>query len=301
MLREPLGKYKVAIWEYDTDYIEGKEKRKIPMMFYYPSNCGSKMCPYKDVLFQKARLKGNMIDNGVKTYCYSDGTLSSEIDKYPVIIYSHGLTGFQMESTVLCADLASNGFIVVSIGHPFGSGAVTYTDGTMFDIPEDSDVDIKDLKNLGLLWEEDIFHVIRYLKKIQNGDIKTCFSGRLDIENGVNLLGVSFGGCCSIGALLKEQQAKCAINLDGNLFIDLEPTYTDKPILVLCSPLNHMAYFKLKKISYPHLSIKKIRKVTHWEFSDGVYLSDKGKNNRQWAYDVSSKRANLCLELIVGA
>lgn len=152
------------------------------MMFYYPSNCGSKMCPYKDVLFQKERLKGNMIDNGVKTYCYSDGTLSPEIDKYPVIIYSHGLTGFQMESTVLCADLV---------------------------------------------------------------------------------------------------------------------TYTDKPILVLCSPLNHMAYFKLKKISYPHLSIKKIRKVTHWEFSDGVYLSDKGKSNRQWAYDVSSKRANLCLELLI--
>lgn len=162
------------------------------MMFYYPSNCGSKMCPYKDVLFQKERLKGNMIDNGVKTYCNSDGTLSSEIDKFPVIIYSHGLTGFQMESTVLCADLASNGFIVVSIGHPFGSRAVTYT---------------------------------------------------------------------------------------------------DKPILVLCSLLNHMAYFKLKKISYPQLSIKKIRKVTHWEFSDGVYLSDKGKNNRKWAYDFQRRIA----------
>lgn len=57
--------------------------------------------------------------------------LSEEKEKYPVILYSHGLNGFQMESTVLCADLASKGYIVVSVGHPYGSGAVTYTDVKM--------------------------------------------------------------------------------------------------------------------------------------------------------------------------
>ena len=297
MLREPLGKYKVAVCEYDTDYIEGKWKRKIPLMFYYPSDSGNKMCPYKDAAYQIEKSKGNETDNGVKTYCYTDGTLSSEKEKYPVVIYSHGLKGFQMESTVLCNDLASNGYIVVSIGHPYGSGAVTYTDGTIFIEPDDGDKE-KTLQKLGLLWEEDISFVIDYLQKIQNGQIENCFSGRLDIENGVNLLGVSFGGCCSIGTVLKDNRAKCAINLDGSLFIDLEPVYTDKPILVLCNPLNYKAHSKLKNINYQNLTVKKIRKITHWEFSDGTYLSDRGKSNREWAYGVSEKRANLCLEFL---
>lgn len=53
MLREPIGKYKVGIYELDTDYIEGKRKRKLPMMFFYPSESGSRMCPYKDAAFQR--------------------------------------------------------------------------------------------------------------------------------------------------------------------------------------------------------------------------------------------------------
>ena len=241
MLREPLGKYKVAVCEYDTDYIEGKWKRKIPLMFYYPSDSGNKMCPYKDAAYQVEKSKGNETDNGVKTYCYTDGTIFIE--------------------------------------------------------PDDGDKE-KTLQKLGLLWEEDISFVIDYLQKMQNGQIENCFSGRLDIENGVNLLGVSFGGCCSIGTVLKDNRAKCAINLDGSLFIDLEPVYTDKPILVLCNPLNYKAHFKLKNINYQNLTVKKIRKITHWEFSDGTYLSNRGKSNREWAYGVSEKRANLCLEFL---
>ena len=49
MLREPFGKHRVAVCELDTDYIDGKRKRKISMMFYYPSDSGSKMC--LDLLF----------------------------------------------------------------------------------------------------------------------------------------------------------------------------------------------------------------------------------------------------------
>ncbi len=280
MLREPFGKYKVAVSEYEVDYSEGK--RKIPMMFFFPSDTGSKMCPYKDAAYQKGMREGNVTDNGVKTYCYTDGTLSSEKEKYPVVMYSHGLNGFLMESTVLCADLASNGYIVVSIGHPLG----TEIEG--------------DLKKLGLLWEEDISFAMESLQKIQDGQLETCFSGRLAIEDGINLLGVSFGGCCSIGTLLKDSRAKCAINLDGRLFIDVELVYTDKPVLVLCNPLNYTAYAKLKKIAYPNLTVKKYRKVTHWEFSDGIYLSERGKSNRQWADEISENRARLCMDVIMG-
>ena len=77
MLREPLGKYKVAVCEYDTDYIEGKWKRKIPLMFYYPSDSGNKMCPYKDAAYQVEKSKGN--ETG---YLYSDCVEAGKISLF---------------------------------------------------------------------------------------------------------------------------------------------------------------------------------------------------------------------------
>ena len=38
--------------------------------------------------------------------------------------------------------------------------------------------------------------------------------------------------------------------------------------------------------------------VSHFEFSDGVYLSDKGKQNREWADRISRHRAERILEFI---
>ena len=34
---------------------------------------------------------------------------------------------------MLCADLASCGYVVFCVGHPYGARIVTYTDGTFFE------------------------------------------------------------------------------------------------------------------------------------------------------------------------
>lgn len=44
------------------------------------------------------------------------------------------------------------------------------------------------------------------------------------------------------------------------------------------------------------MTIKKIRKLSHWEFSDGVYFSERGKKDRNRADTISKMRAHLCLE-----
>jgi predicted dienelactone hydrolase len=50
--------------------------------------------------------------------------------RYPVIIFNHGLGSFQKQSTSLLEELASHGYVVLSIGHPFESLIVQYADGT---------------------------------------------------------------------------------------------------------------------------------------------------------------------------
>lgn len=48
----------------------------------------------------------------------------------PVVIFSHGLTGFVGQNTHLCEHLAAAGYVVVSVAYPGGAAAIAAPDGT---------------------------------------------------------------------------------------------------------------------------------------------------------------------------
>ncbi len=58
-----------------------------------------------------------------------------EDGSYPLVLFDHGGTGIIASNTSTCKELASNGYIVVSVGHPYQSLYLKDTDGkvTMFD------------------------------------------------------------------------------------------------------------------------------------------------------------------------
>ena len=297
MLRKPKGSYPVSICQLDTGYLgDGAYKRKLSLMFFYPSENGNEICPYMDVEYQKNAAAGQIVNNGVNTFCFTDGQISGKQEKYPVVIYNHGLMGFQMESTVLCADIASEGYVVVSIGHPFGAGAVTYTNEDFFRDSDNTEFGKHNLDALGELWKEDILHSIEYIYAMENGTTESVFMDRLELSDGVHLMGVSFGGCCGVAVALQDKRVRDAVNLDGGLFVELNPVFRDKPLLILRSFLNYKANRKLDEVGCTNVRVEKFRKVTHWEFSDGIYFGDKGKNNREWADRISMARAEMCLE-----
>jgi predicted dienelactone hydrolase len=49
--------------------------------------------------------------------------------RYPVLVFNHGFASFQKQSTSLLEELASHGYVVLSLGHPFESLVVRYADG----------------------------------------------------------------------------------------------------------------------------------------------------------------------------
>jgi hypothetical protein len=69
-------------------------------------------------LFGKA---GFLFDhlNLVKSHSYANAPMSRAQSSYPVLIFSHGYNVFPAQSTVLMEALASHGYIVFSIAHPY--------------------------------------------------------------------------------------------------------------------------------------------------------------------------------------
>lgn len=293
MLREPNGEYKVGITKFDTrEFGEAPNRRRVSLTVFYPSDEWIDEYPYENVLYQKTAplLK----DNGVNTFCGKDAVFANKLNGCDAILYNHGLSGHEMESTVLCADLASNGYVVVSIGHPYGAGIVSYTDGTKFENDEPFSTMRFRLKEIEPLWYEDMLTTIDFLKNLNESD--SLWRGKLKLDN-LGALGVSFGGCCSVTAALKNDEIKYAINLDGSMFVEPDYIFSNTKVMVMCSPFNIKAYRGLVN-HMDNVDVHKIKKVTHFEFSDGIYLSDKGKHNREWADRVSKERTEIILEFL---
>ncbi len=254
--REPIGKYPVGIRQYDTGETgDTLHRRRVSFILWYPD------------------IEGDL----------------------PVIIFNHGLGGFATESSVLCLDLASSGYLLVSIAHPYGGGKVTYTDGSTFEDPEPIDTLRYKLDTVEPLWYEDILETISFLKKLNAED--PVFGKRLMLNN-IGVGGVSFGGCCSVTAALRNNELTYAVNIDGSMFVEPDYRYPDKPVFVMCSPNNSKAYAGLVRQGCSNVKVQKVRKVSHFEFSDGIYLSERGRNDRERADRISIKRAEDILDFI---
>jgi hypothetical protein len=66
---------------------------------------------------------------GVTTHAYLDAPAIAARSKLPLLVFSHGYTGAGSSHTALLEDLASHGYIVVSIVHPYEAAAATLADG----------------------------------------------------------------------------------------------------------------------------------------------------------------------------
>ena len=94
-------------------------------------------------------------------------------NNYPVIIFNHGYGSYTMQSTVLCSDLASFGYIVVSVGHPYESSGVKYLDDSIIEMPE---IIQKNVKSSSLLEE------YKLIRKVSKASTKEYYSDSKAME-----------------------------------------------------------------------------------------------------------------------
>ena len=66
---------------------------------------------------------------GVRTHAELDAPPARTPQKLPVLVFSHGYTGMPSSYTALLEDLASHGYAVLSVVHPYEASAATLADG----------------------------------------------------------------------------------------------------------------------------------------------------------------------------
>ncbi|KAK9531075.1 hypothetical protein VZT92_010526 [Zoarces viviparus] len=195
----------------------------------------------------------NYLFGSFKIPAFVDAPFRSN-EKCPVVIFSHGLGAFRTLYSAICAELASQGFIVASVEHRDQSASATY----FFREKTESEKAIKNGPKTSPSTPDDLVTEWMYYRGLQHGEsefplrnkqvkqradecilaldrlieinsgisVQNVLQTQFDwttLENSMDLcriavVGHSFGGATVIEALCKEVKFKCGVALDAWMF-----------------------------------------------------------------------------------
>ena len=136
---------------------------------------------------------------------------------FPVLIFSHGYNSFRGQSTTLMEELASHGYVVISMEHTYGSALTVFPDGRIvFHNEETLEGSGEELRRTGLIlgnqWTEDILYILNEVDSYAS-DSNHPFS-TIDIDS-LGIFGHSTGGGVTFDVCAREPRCKAAFGLDA--------------------------------------------------------------------------------------
>jgi dienelactone hydrolase len=163
--------------------------------------------------------------DSLETHATPDAPVASD-EQYPVLVFSHGRCGFRNHNTALVEELASHGYVVATIDHPYAATGVAFPDGrkVMFDRrllppwPRDhvpgSDPTVMDqvMPFLG----QDVVFVMDELERLNSDDPGGLLSNRLDMSR-LASFGVSLGGMLAAAASVADSRIRACLIMDTYL------------------------------------------------------------------------------------
>jgi dienelactone hydrolase len=248
------------------------DTRRVPVQLWYPAAAadGCIAPPYMDAVTARAvadELPADFAER-VRFDACRDAPVAPGGERYPVVLYSHGLGATRFGSTSLLEELASRGFVVAAIHHTYGSRMTVLADGTAAAWDESQWSSPPQIDAHHQVWVEDARDVLTFLAEL---DARKGFplAGRLDLER-VGYVGHSFGGATAVATALLDKRIRAVVDLDGRMFPSVpKPIRLDVPLLVL---LNQGSPRKDGWTTSERARVVEVAGATHSSFTDSPIL-----------------------------
>jgi dienelactone hydrolase len=139
--------------------------------------------------------------------------------QHPIVVFTHGYTGTFTDYTFLFEDLASRGYVVVSVDHTYEATAVEFPDGRFVESIPGSHFgqmrgnDASELAFAVSVRLDDLKFVVNELKRLNEAPVSP-FAGKLEISR-IALAGHSLGGVTALLGVEADPRIKAGIILDG--------------------------------------------------------------------------------------
>ncbi|MGG2056953.1 carboxylic ester hydrolase [Lysinibacillus pakistanensis] len=306
---EPTGEYTVGTQTFHLIDKNRKEfvvpnhqvNRELMIQVYYPAEKGTgQPSPYFEhidaLTEQLAATQGfpyiATTHLGLtKTHSYQDATPIKSKEKFPLLLFAHGMSLYSSQNTFQLEELVSHGYIVVALNFTGDAATTIFPDGDRVDFTPIENT-ITFLNNRIKLWEQDASFVLDEVIKADFDKNFHPIASLIDFDN-IGMLGHSFGGATSTQMLVKDSRIKAAIDMDGGLYGDSMPAHGPaKPFMLMNAEasINFMkeaysqqpgnrdelfveSYLRNKTIEKPGVYTAIIPKTNHGSFTDLAAVS----------------------------
>ena len=235
------------------------EPRRIPIRVWYPvaEDARGPTRPYLDGY--EAVSLGQNFGKGrhffaylsrIDTHSILDAPVKRGPGAWPLVLFNHGFWCYPEQNTALMEQLASHGYVAVSIGHPGDSIEARFADGTVVkpfnDSDEKRDAELQagvaafmggatgDARMTGLkrfeaasmahrngnsarIWRDDNLFVFQALRAGKIPEDVRDVAAAVDYAK-LGVVGMSFGGSTAPAVCQALVECKAAVNLDGESF-----------------------------------------------------------------------------------
>ena len=235
-LPRPTGRYAIGTvtlhlvdatrQEPRTDRPDGH--RELMIQIWYPAQSTGPGQPYRQVN-ETTFLSRHL--SLAQTHAAAGVLLAAELERYPVVVFAPSWGGGRADNVIQAEELASHGFVVVGIDHPYSSDLVVFPDGrksrsaltTFLDYSSDESLAATE-QNAGAELRTrvaDVRFVLDELERLDKSDPSGLLTARLEASR-TGVFGHSFGGAVSVEVCRIDPRVLAGANLDGLIFGRLE-------------------------------------------------------------------------------
>ncbi|MCU0649600.1 MAG: hypothetical protein MUF00_16525 [Gemmatimonadaceae bacterium] len=296
-LPPPDGRYAVATQIYrwtdstraEPHTLNAHDRRSVIVQAWYPTthharaSAGARLA-YIDGADQMPRRVNGMPGVLLRRYGQIDthaahaAPLAPGDRPWPVVLFLPGYGASRAFYTGLVTRLASRGFVVFALDHPYESAVTQLPNGRVVGMQEL--LLPGERGRVGYMARQQSVRVadVRFVldQLARPGAVAAPLSdGRIDVAT-VAVIGHSFGGAASVAALSEDSRVVAAANIDGTPYGDLPTRQLTKPILLLQSDsaeTHHGEPFiagngaLLARMTVPGLHYE-IARANHYSFTD---------------------------------
>lgn len=148
-----------------------------------------------------------------------EAPISTDRKQWPVVLFSPGYGASRAFYTSLITGLASRGYVVFAVDHPYEAAVVELADGRIVTTIENLSKD--DGNRIGYmirhldLRASDVSFVVDQIHRVDV--LGATLFDRLDL-NHIGVIGHSFGGATAAVSMDRDPRVKAAANIDGTLY-----------------------------------------------------------------------------------
>ena len=325
-LPTPSGPHPVGVLDFELtdadreEHFAPGEKRRIPARAWYPAaQVSGDPRPYatdKEFEHQVSKFCTDILQLEadipevfrISTNAYENAP-AADIGKCPTLVFSHGGFSFLQQNTVQMEHLASHGYLVVSISHPYVSMCSIMADGSVVRFADEL-LEAATLDNASkpemmeeytspdiarryqcrmysateasfaphyIEWEQDALHA---LERLATGKLPESAEALLPLvdKDRLGTFGMSLGCSATVAAHL-DNRVKATVNLDGGVF---DPVLIDTdvrvPTMIIGSDLKYIApdnpSVHLAEFQYEKLTEMGLREdVQRFEVTDAAHIA----------------------------